>query len=412
MIQDHMPDRLLDALEKLLVYTGPPKPVRQTPQTEVDQILNTSIPVYTSYRSETNSPNIYNSSLDRTPSRKVFLETSFTDLRPEAMEPDDSRLIPPSLKFYNQKPSLYYALSRSRKLDLLRDDWFGSAPIASPEIVSETSSLSSLHVDKKTIVPTQDPSNNLEMNGTSSRRIVPSDTSKPFVVEQSKDIELPPKKAESTSLQFLSSEHPSTAPSYQHSLNFSPVINDDELHLDPEELYLSVKKKLEDDMSREKRERQASSSSYSSEGVDLSCNLMQSKNNISPDSAIQMLPCSQPTDATSNQIHNNLNSGRSSVGGYDFKSLGNHYQSSSSINTSQTSHDAIPPYERSHERLSLSEDEHLCDTRPSSGRLIALSGASALKNNPSYSPKSEMLFHKLKTIDYSSDDIACDDFKL
>jgi len=133
MIQDHMPEKLVDALERLLINVGPPKPKRKSSiaKNNNDSLALPLLPC---------SPAVTPSSFDRTPSHRVILETSFADLQPSSNEENDMVI---SSKMKSHKPSLFDMLRHSHKLDLLKNDWKGNAPLASPETLSDASSLSS-----------------------------------------------------------------------------------------------------------------------------------------------------------------------------------------------------------------------------------------------------------------------------
>lgn len=149
MIQDHMPDKVLDALEKLLINTGPAKPQRLLMESECHQLLSPSA-------------DTLDSTLDRTPPHRLVLETSFTDLQPEGVAVEDipsqgnmkhslsweySSAVAAALdtSYQNQKrlQSLSVQPSSYQKVDLVHDEWMGSAPLASPETLSDVSSVSS-----------------------------------------------------------------------------------------------------------------------------------------------------------------------------------------------------------------------------------------------------------------------------
>ncbi|RWS28188.1 sn1-specific diacylglycerol lipase alpha-like isoform X6, partial [Leptotrombidium deliense] len=136
MIQDHMPDKIMDALEKLLVNTGPPKPLRKDFSTNNCDSLSYPLLPY--------SGSITPDSFSRTPSHRIVLETSFTDLQPVGL---DNESITPHKKY--ERPTLLSALKFYRKVDLIRDDWIGMAPLASPEALSEVSSVSSKSLSTK-----------------------------------------------------------------------------------------------------------------------------------------------------------------------------------------------------------------------------------------------------------------------
>ncbi|XP_064490017.1 diacylglycerol lipase-alpha-like isoform X2 [Ornithodoros turicata] len=147
MIQDHMPDKLLDSLCKLLVQTGPTKPQRG------GSIANSLGPSDTPLSSG-GPPN--SSPPDAVERRGVVLETSFTDLLPQD-DPDalhgsmqdllvhqvrQFRLAPPS---HRHAGGAYGSLS-SRQSSFDAQPVLGNhrwAPLASPETLSEVSSVSS-----------------------------------------------------------------------------------------------------------------------------------------------------------------------------------------------------------------------------------------------------------------------------
>lgn len=167
MIQDHMPDKLLDALEKLQVNTGPPKPNRKADARNNN--YDATVHPLLQY-----SPAMTPSSLDRTPSHRVVLETSFTDLQPVGVDECDA---PKQMV----KPSLMTALRYHKKLHLLRDAWPGPAPLASPETLTDTSSLSSLGLQVKSCIAlppqmdtiSQSP-NSMKSQQSSARNATPS----------------------------------------------------------------------------------------------------------------------------------------------------------------------------------------------------------------------------------------------
>lgn len=134
MIQDHMPDKVMSALEKLLVNVGPPKPKRKS-DAQVNNNDLLELPLL-----RTQSPAVTPSSFDRTPSRRVMLETSFADTPPMANDDTDS-----IKKVKTLKPGLQEALRHSSRFDLLVK---GKAPLASPETLSDSSSVQSKLVVK------------------------------------------------------------------------------------------------------------------------------------------------------------------------------------------------------------------------------------------------------------------------
>lgn len=76
------------------------------------------------------------------PPHKLCLETSFTSLQPRVLDNSsvDSRHLP--WEFTSLVQSGLVRQPRS-SLDLIHDDWFGLAPLATPESLSEVSSISS-----------------------------------------------------------------------------------------------------------------------------------------------------------------------------------------------------------------------------------------------------------------------------
>ncbi|XP_054721241.1 diacylglycerol lipase-alpha-like [Uloborus diversus] len=130
MVQDHMPDKVLNALEELLVNTGPAKPQRQLSETERRQLL---------------SPNAEASELgSRTPPHRLVLETSFTDLQPEIEEAtvakDDHYQSNLSWEYNNAVSAV---LDDNKECDGEKKEWLAMAPLASPETLSDVSSISS-----------------------------------------------------------------------------------------------------------------------------------------------------------------------------------------------------------------------------------------------------------------------------
>jgi hypothetical protein len=134
MIQDHMPDKMLDALERLLVHTGPAKPQRKPISEDTGDLSNRPL--------LTNCGSITPNSLDFDSAYNFVLETSFTDSPIIAQNAQNAKRL-------NRKPVRPTQLIESNdmtKVDLLRDDWFGAAPLASPEAMSDISSISSRSV--------------------------------------------------------------------------------------------------------------------------------------------------------------------------------------------------------------------------------------------------------------------------
>lgn len=129
MVQDHMPDKVLDALKELLVNIGPAKPQRQLTENERRQLL---------------SPNIETTNLGtRTPPHRLVLETSFTDLQPEVEEATHNKNdhYQSNLSWdYNNGAS---SVEEGKIYNSDKKEWLQMAPLASPETLSDVSSISS-----------------------------------------------------------------------------------------------------------------------------------------------------------------------------------------------------------------------------------------------------------------------------
>lgn len=146
MFQDHLPDHQLSALEQLLTKMGPPKPQRMlTCSSRVSN--NYSVPIYCSLGSlaRTVTPDSLDT-ITANGSNRVLLETSFTDLRQPTEEMNDFSSRSKS-KSNSIRPSLLSALKYHGKTDVLRDHRHvlrsSPAPLATPESMSETSSIRS-----------------------------------------------------------------------------------------------------------------------------------------------------------------------------------------------------------------------------------------------------------------------------
>ncbi|KAF8791182.1 Sn1-specific diacylglycerol lipase alpha like protein [Argiope bruennichi] len=129
MVQDHMPDKVLDALEKLLINTGPAKPQRQFSEADRRQFTNI----------ETTELGA------RTPPHRLVLETSFTDLQPESEGTITGHNEHPQSNSnwdYNNAGGAE-ASNGSKESDMEKKDWMRMAPLASPETLSDVSSISS-----------------------------------------------------------------------------------------------------------------------------------------------------------------------------------------------------------------------------------------------------------------------------
>ncbi|KAG8201460.1 hypothetical protein JTE90_024329 [Oedothorax gibbosus] len=146
MVHDHMPDKVLEALEKLLINTGPAKPQRQWSERDRHQFSTIETADLGS----------------RTPPHRLVLETSFTDLQPESEEIADHT--------GNQQASVTWEFhgdpNGSNKSDEEKKEWLRMAPLASPETLSDVSSISSKGSNQKSTngnrlswggVPTMEP---------------------------------------------------------------------------------------------------------------------------------------------------------------------------------------------------------------------------------------------------------------
>ncbi|XP_075727994.1 inactivation no afterpotential E isoform X2 [Rhipicephalus microplus] len=163
MIQDHMPDKLLDALEKLLVNKGPAKPQRKMAKPDHgngpgstsahDQGSRDALLLEDSPRSRSSVPHC------------VVLETSFTDLLPPsemerqhwdhvtttdlAYQVRALRMVPCSFDASPERQVESPGTASSptepptSAIDSLKPNWMTWAPLASPETFSEISSISS-----------------------------------------------------------------------------------------------------------------------------------------------------------------------------------------------------------------------------------------------------------------------------
>ncbi|KAL1480575.1 hypothetical protein MTO96_050915, partial [Rhipicephalus appendiculatus] len=163
MIQDHMPDKLLDALEKLLVNKGPAKPQRKMAKPDHgggpgstsahDQGSRDALLLEDSPRSRSSVPHC------------VVLETSFTDLLPPsemerqhwdhvtttdlAYQVRALRMVPcsfdasPERQVESPDTASSPTEPPTTASDGLKPNWMTWAPLASPETFSEISSISS-----------------------------------------------------------------------------------------------------------------------------------------------------------------------------------------------------------------------------------------------------------------------------
>ncbi|XP_065343511.1 diacylglycerol lipase-alpha isoform X2 [Cloeon dipterum] len=167
MIQDHMPDKVLEALEKVVTHIGPAKPRRHsmTPSDKAPTECSSKTLMINSEFSEQTLllQNTPASPKSLTPPYKLCLETSFTSLNPSHRSSASSNSVTPIVTPFTLHPTLpweYTSMleeqlqtmaSRStvsstidkKRIDLIHDDWFGLAPLATPESLSEVSSISS-----------------------------------------------------------------------------------------------------------------------------------------------------------------------------------------------------------------------------------------------------------------------------
>ncbi|CAG9814969.1 unnamed protein product [Phaedon cochleariae] len=162
MIQDHMPDKVLDALNKVVTTMGPKKPQRSssTSDPSSNYFSATSIPNYcletsfTSLQSPSSQSSITNGyysskshhsplSLQRypsnSPSNAFFPKNPFSSLKSPSIGTQHSS----EPQAITRTLSLSLRSCTSPKVDLIHDDWLGLAPLASPESLSELSSISS-----------------------------------------------------------------------------------------------------------------------------------------------------------------------------------------------------------------------------------------------------------------------------
>ncbi|CAG9855011.1 unnamed protein product [Phyllotreta striolata] len=168
MIQDHMPDKILDALNKVVTTMGPRKPQRSSSTSEQSANYHsaTSIPncfletSFTSLQSPSSNSSITNGyySTRSQPSPVSFnritkssttvicnnLDRSASALQgPCSVHPTKLQPSRPEPKTISRSLSLSLRSCNSPKVDLIHDDWLGLAPLASPESLSELSSISS-----------------------------------------------------------------------------------------------------------------------------------------------------------------------------------------------------------------------------------------------------------------------------
>ncbi|XP_046980433.1 diacylglycerol lipase-alpha [Schistocerca americana] len=147
MIQDHMPDNVLDALNKVITTVGPAKPRRasacasSTPAEHLQPLL-AAAPAASAPAAAPAPATSPGSPKASTPPHRLCLETSFTSLQSPGSEPQH---IISSISS-SSTSSFLSIISSSVTIpaqDGLHDEWFGLAPLATPESLSEVSSISS-----------------------------------------------------------------------------------------------------------------------------------------------------------------------------------------------------------------------------------------------------------------------------
>ncbi|XP_034235301.1 sn1-specific diacylglycerol lipase alpha isoform X2 [Thrips palmi] len=196
MIQDHMPDTVLNALKKVITSVGPAKPQRtvSTITTSPTSGIGTLLDSERCHLLTAGSTNL-GSPKAPTPPHRLLLETSFTSLQSPCTEVrhvtgsinssngSQARLTssstggfkwsagppvqtPPAAlsgipweysssvegRLTSRPSSSGHGTGSQKKIDLIHDDWFGLAPLATPESLSEVSSISSrtssVHIDR------------------------------------------------------------------------------------------------------------------------------------------------------------------------------------------------------------------------------------------------------------------------
>ncbi|KAL1488240.1 hypothetical protein ABEB36_015195 [Hypothenemus hampei] len=157
MIQDHMPDKVLEALNKVVTTMGPKKPHRSSSASDATNYFSTTSnnhstmfleTSFTSLQSPSSNSSITNGyySTKTNPSPISFCPTNAFNLSFKSNRSDasiKSQQLP--LTENEEPPSITKSLSLNLvpKVDLIHDDWLGLAPLASPESMSELSSISS-----------------------------------------------------------------------------------------------------------------------------------------------------------------------------------------------------------------------------------------------------------------------------
>ncbi|ELT97130.1 hypothetical protein CAPTEDRAFT_213882 [Capitella teleta] len=144
MVNDHMPEDVMDALQKVLTNFSPAKPTRKLKGADRQTLLQS--PPTPEASPET--CNYYNNTYAECPTNSV------PPTEPNSLSWDYGDVIIGSVA---RRPQRHERLSnqifrksfpppgeaRPKTLDLGQEDWLGMAPLASPETLSETSSMDS-----------------------------------------------------------------------------------------------------------------------------------------------------------------------------------------------------------------------------------------------------------------------------
>ncbi|XP_049840314.1 diacylglycerol lipase-alpha [Schistocerca gregaria] len=159
MIQDHMPDNVLDALNKVITTVGPAKPRRasacasSTPAEHLQPLLAAAPAASAPAAAAAVPATAPGSPKASTPPHRLCLETSFTSLQSPGSEPQQLQLPLPCGRQHAASAGplgwefpallLHEDQVTSPAQDGPHDEWFGLAPLATPESLSEVSSISS-----------------------------------------------------------------------------------------------------------------------------------------------------------------------------------------------------------------------------------------------------------------------------
>ncbi|XP_073977437.1 inactivation no afterpotential E isoform X3 [Rhodnius prolixus] len=146
MIQDHMPDKVLEALNKVITSLGPAKPQR---------MINNNNNSSAAPSEMEHCKLLAGSSTSTTPPpapHRLCLETSFTShsiadsngaATANSAVNDSNHLPWEFVSLVPSPPSQERRSDENGSSDQIHDDWFGLAPLATPESFSEVSSISS-----------------------------------------------------------------------------------------------------------------------------------------------------------------------------------------------------------------------------------------------------------------------------